>query len=135
MPYLIEIDFEERPGDETIVHRVRNFGEDLWRKLHTGDQAKIDLNAVDAATTRLELTLAAPQHRDHVIRIISTILDQHYLAHLARISEKLIVKRSERSNQALERTATRCVFTLQMIKTVSLQATLALGGGRSSWSR
>ena len=44
------------------------------------------------------------------------------------------MKRSERSNQALERTATRCVFTLQMIKTVSLQATLALGGGRSSWS-
>ena len=88
MPYLIEIDFEERPGDETIVHRVRNFGEDLWRKFHTGDQDKIDLNAVDAATTRLELTLAAPQHRDQVIRIISTILDQHYLAHLARISEK-----------------------------------------------
>jgi len=40
-----------------------------------------------------------------------------------------------RPNQALERTATRCVFTFQMVKTGSLEATLALGGGRSAWSR
>jgi hypothetical protein len=39
------------------------------------------------------------------------------------------------SNQALERTAGRRVFTLQMIKTVSVEAKLALGGGRSALSR
>ena len=39
------------------------------------------------------------------------------------------------SNQALERTAARRAFTFQMIKTVSVKATLALGGGRSAWSR
>jgi hypothetical protein len=39
------------------------------------------------------------------------------------------------SNQALERTATRRAFTFQMIKTVLVQATLALGGGRSAFSR
>jgi hypothetical protein len=32
-------------------------------------------------------------------------------------------------NQALELTATRRAFTFQMIKTVSVKATLALGGG------
>jgi hypothetical protein len=37
-------------------------------------------------------------------------------------------------NQALERTATRRVFTLQMTKTVSAEAALALGGGRSASS-
>jgi hypothetical protein len=40
-----------------------------------------------------------------------------------------------RANQALERTATRYVFTFQMIKTVLIEATLGLGGGRSAWSR
>jgi hypothetical protein len=88
MPQLIEVVFEERPGDETLVHRVRNFGEDLWRAFHTGHQTNIDLNAVDAATTRLELTLVAPQHRDQVMGIIATILDEHNLADLARVSEK-----------------------------------------------
>jgi hypothetical protein len=38
-------------------------------------------------------------------------------------------------DQALERTATRCVFIFQMIKAILVKATLALGDGRSSWSR
>ena len=41
----------------------------------------------------------------------------------------------QRPSQALERTATRCVFTFQMIKTVLVEASLALGGGRSAPSR
>jgi hypothetical protein len=39
------------------------------------------------------------------------------------------------SNQAMERTATRWAFTFLMIKPLSLRATLALGGRRSSPSR
>jgi hypothetical protein len=39
------------------------------------------------------------------------------------------------SNQALERTATRRVFTSFMIKTSSLRAEFALGGGSSLLSR
>ena len=35
----------------------------------------------------------------------------------------------------MERTATRRVFTFQMIKPLSLQAALGLGGRRSSCSR
>jgi hypothetical protein len=38
-------------------------------------------------------------------------------------------------NQALELTATRLTFTYQMIKTVLVEAMLALGGGRSAFSR
>jgi hypothetical protein len=40
-----------------------------------------------------------------------------------------------RPNQALERTAARRAFTFEMIKKISLEATLALGGGRSAFSR
>jgi hypothetical protein len=46
---------------------------------------------------------------------------------------ELIVHR--RSNQALERTATRRAFTFRMIKTVSVAAMLALDDGRSAYSR
>src|SRR5579864_4876395 len=42
---------------------------------------------------------------------------------------------TNRSNQALERTAAHRAFTFQMIKTVSIDATLALGSGRSAYSR
>jgi hypothetical protein len=38
------------------------------------------------------------------------------------------------SNQALELTATRRVFTFQMIKRLSIEATLGLGGGSSALS-
>jgi hypothetical protein len=41
----------------------------------------------------------------------------------------------KRPNQALERTAAQRVFTFQMIKTVSVAATLDFGGGRSALSR
>ena len=40
-----------------------------------------------------------------------------------------------RSNQSLERTAALSSFTFQMINTVSVEATLALSGGRSAYSR
>jgi hypothetical protein len=40
-----------------------------------------------------------------------------------------------RPNQALERTVARHAFTFQMIKTVSDEAALAPGGGRSACSR
>jgi hypothetical protein len=47
----------------------------------------------------------------------------------------MICSIADRSNHALERTVARCVFTLQMIKTVSVEAALAFGGGRSACSR
>jgi len=88
MPQVIEIAFDERPGDETLVHRVRNFGEDLWRFFRTGEQAKIDLGAVDAATARLQLTVVAPEYRDSVLSMICKTLDEHYFTEIAHVSEK-----------------------------------------------
>jgi hypothetical protein len=39
------------------------------------------------------------------------------------------------SNQGMERTADRCAFTSRLARTLSFQATFALGGRRSSCSR
>ncbi|HET9856946.1 MAG TPA: PAS domain S-box protein [Chthoniobacterales bacterium] len=60
---------------------------------------------------------------------------------LAELTRRLFSERTQtsemtkRSNQALERTATRFAFTFCVAKTFSLRATLAPGGSRSSCSR
>jgi hypothetical protein len=46
----------------------------------------------------------------------------------------MVALNAARPNQTLERTATRRVFTFQMIKAVSIQALLAISGGRSAWT-
>ena len=76
------------PGDETLVHRVRNFGEDLWRLFYTGEQAKIDLAAVDSATTRLKLILVTPKHHGNVMDAIAKTLKEHYFTDIAHVSER-----------------------------------------------
>src|SRR5690348_2497548 len=43
--------------------------------------------------------------------------------------------RREPSNHAIQRTATRCMFTCSMVKPVSLRVARGLGGRRSSLSR
>jgi hypothetical protein len=50
-------------------------------------------------------------------------------------SSKSSVQPTNASNQTMERTATRCAFTLYITRTHSLRATLAVGGRRSSYSR
>jgi hypothetical protein len=40
-----------------------------------------------------------------------------------------------RSNEALERTVARCVFTFKMIKTVLVEGERAVGGSRSTLFR
>jgi hypothetical protein len=88
VPHVIEITFEDRPRDETLVHRVRNFGEDLWRLFCTGEQAKIDLAAVYSATTRLELILVTPKHHGNVMDAIAKTLKEHYFTDIAHVSER-----------------------------------------------
>jgi hypothetical protein len=56
-----------------------------------------------------------------------------FIAHYSNTDSEVIWPK--RPNQALERTAARCTFTFQMIKTVSVEAERVLGGGRSAWSR
>jgi hypothetical protein len=74
-------------------------------------------------TIRARFRIACSFHRRMVSRILDGMAWEAWLLAM------------QRSNQALERTATRHVFTFRMIKTVSVQATLALGGGRSACSR
>jgi hypothetical protein len=126
VPQLIEITFEERPDDETLVHRVRNFGEDLCRLFRTGNRARIDLAAVDAATTRLELVLVDPKHRADVMAAIAKTIEEHYFTGIAHVSER-------RCDEILTK---RCsqplavpMSSFHMTATLNFLAKLALAGG------
>ncbi len=50
-------------------------------------------------------------------------------SNLIRRAELFHAAETKMPNQAMQRTATRCVFMFKMIKTVTVEATFALGGG------
>lgn len=56
MAHEIIIDFAAE-GDQPSVHRVRNFGEDLYRALNVEGWAAISLDDVDRATDQLRVTV------------------------------------------------------------------------------
>lgn len=55
MSWRITIEFPEMAGDEgnDLLHRVRNFGETLFRHVRDSDRGAIELELVDAATRSL----------------------------------------------------------------------------------
>jgi hypothetical protein len=56
LSHSLTIDFDPDQAEfGALLHRVRNFGEDVYRYLRTNDWGEIDLNEVDAATTRLTI--------------------------------------------------------------------------------
>jgi hypothetical protein len=63
----------------------------------------------------------------------SLLLDSTFSARSSRSTSASMARQSP--NQALERTATRCAFTLCVAKTSSLRATRSPGGRRSACSR
>jgi hypothetical protein len=60
---------------------------------------------------------------------------QHWADPRCEVSFAAVEYALSRTERALERTAARRAFAFQMIKTVSLAARRALGGGRSAFSR
>jgi hypothetical protein len=70
MPVRVRITFLD--PEQSSVHRIRNFGEDLWRVLHENKRVEIDIGEIDRAideityTVRgkfLRRTLAEVRHR------------------------------------------------------------------------
>lgn len=82
MPRQIIIDFE--PGH---IHRMRNFGEALYRATREDGRASIGLEDVDRATTQLRVTVFPPRRLRRTLSMIEKLLERHHLADIARVSE------------------------------------------------
>jgi len=65
--------------DSNLVHRLRNFGEDLYREFSTSGFAEISLNEVDSATSELRVVRNAKRHIGVVSAFIRKTLQQHKL--------------------------------------------------------
>lgn len=65
--------------DRDLVHRLRNFGEDLYREFSTSGYAEISLQEVDTATSELRVFVNAKRHLGTVSAFIKKTLRQHKL--------------------------------------------------------
>ena len=76
-----------RDFDGALVHRIRNFGEDLFREFSRGDKAVIDIHEVDRATNQLSLILPTTRHFGNVSIFINKMLKRHGLADVSSVSK------------------------------------------------
>ena len=86
---VIEFEFpqdEQLVSDQSLVSRVRNLGEDLFREFSRNGQAILSLDDVDRAIDRLSIALSSNRHTGSVLRFINKQLVRHNLADIAHIS-------------------------------------------------
>ena len=79
----IRIEISDKPSVD-IVHRFRNFGEDVYRALK--DSCNVDLGEIDKATTAF--TVRGVHRRDvrRITKIIEKQLEIHNFANTAKLS-------------------------------------------------
>jgi hypothetical protein len=63
-------------GDPELVHRVRNFGEDLYREYRDTRKARISLDEIDAAINRISFEVVSPL-RKTAAQFAKTLLKKH----------------------------------------------------------
>ena len=87
---VINFDFpsdEREVSEQSLVSRVRAFGEDLFREFSRNEQAILTLRDVDSAINQLSLTLSSNKHTGSVTHFINKQLVRHNLADIARVSK------------------------------------------------
>jgi hypothetical protein len=82
---VIIIAFQDSEGE--LIHRIRCFGEDLFREFSRGNKAVIDIHQVDRATNELSVTLPSTRHFGDVSIFINKTLKRHGLADVATVSK------------------------------------------------
>jgi hypothetical protein len=91
MGFQIVIDFE-LPVDTLarwdIAHRIRNFGEDLYREFRGSTLAEFDLAEADKATDQLCVRTIKSRKVRTVAAIITKMLERHNLAEIALVSQR-----------------------------------------------
>jgi len=83
-PQLV-ISFAGDAADTKLVHRVRNFGEDLHRAFETRDDAAISLDEVDVATNELRVTVKSVSKVRRVAQFLEQVLGDHGFEGAAQI--------------------------------------------------
>ena len=68
----------EHVADGTHVSRLRDFGEDLFRMFRSGDDAVVDLGAIDSATDQIAVSVNRKGQFRRVLRKIEVHADRSF---------------------------------------------------------
>ena len=74
------------------IHRIRNFGEELYVRCREDGWASISLAEVDRATDQLRVRVRSGRRVRRIAQMIDALLVRHFLSDIARMSE---INRSE----------------------------------------
>ena len=66
------------PETSTVVHRFRNFGEDVFRELR--DLCDVDIYEIDRATTSFAVRSVVESDVDQVEAILRRLLEEHFFS-------------------------------------------------------
>jgi len=72
--------------DRDLVHRLRNFGEDLYREFSESGYAEISIDEIDTATSELRVYVNAKRHLGAVSGFVKKTLQRHNLDDLFTVS-------------------------------------------------
>ena len=86
MTRKIVIDFDAQPDQHVLIHRVRNFGEDLYRACRDDGWAEVSLDEVDRATNQLIVKVGSARRERRIAAMIEALLAKHYFTGKARLS-------------------------------------------------
>jgi hypothetical protein len=86
VPREIIIDLDAQPDRHALVHRVRNFGEDLYRACREDGWAEISLAEVDRATNQLIVKVGSARRERRIAAMIQALLAKHFFTGKARVS-------------------------------------------------
>ncbi len=73
--HTITIDFQEPELPDTLVHRVRNLGEDIEHELLRGRDARV--HDPDSATNQLRITVVSKRRVRRVLQLLADLLREH----------------------------------------------------------
>jgi hypothetical protein len=85
---LIDFDLPAQARDRNIlIHRVQNFGEELFHACKEDGWASVSLQEIDRATNQLCVTVRSTRRIRRISSMIDKLLDRHGLAAIARLSQ------------------------------------------------
>lgn len=74
-----------RPGDFELIHRVRNYGEELFREYRDTRKARVALDDIDAAINRISFEVVSPLRKTAPV-FARTLLRKHGFEESAVVS-------------------------------------------------
>jgi hypothetical protein len=85
---LIDFDLPALAKDRNaLIHRVRNFGEELFHACKEDGWASVSLQEIDRATNQICVTVRSTRRIRRISSMIDKLLDSHGLAAIARLSQ------------------------------------------------